>query len=666
MRLKDVTIKSKLYGMTALSAIAMMVVLGLSIWCLETFRVNGPVYRGIVRDKDVVADILPPPLYIVEPYLLVHEAEQTADLESVRAIEGKVAELEAGYRRRWEAWEAQLPADELKALLLERSAQPAEEFFRVAREEYFPARERGDRTAAKAVLAGKLRDAYERHRLAIDRTVAIAADRARGTEVRTAERVRFWVRTMSVVSVAAVAGLTLAGWLLTRHIVRSADVLIRRVDELAAGGGDGAGERVHIDSRDEIGLLAAGINATIERMRGVIQWSRDAEEEATHLRHLLRNIIDSMPSVLVGVDAEARVMQWNREAERVTGVTAAEAMGRELHAILPQLRPQIGLVSAAVADRTVQRDERVAWDRPDGRHISELTVYPLITNGIRGAVVRIDDVTTRVRLEEMMIQSEKMRSIGALAAGIAHEINNPLAGVLQSAQVVLRRISSDLPANRAAAEECGTTVEAVNAYLGRRGIPAMLEGIHSSCERAADIVTNMLSFSRNSGSQVAPHVLADLVDQAVELDRSDYDLRKRQEVREVEVVCEHDRDLPAVPCRASEVQQVVLNLLKNASQAMAARGRRADAPRIVVRTRGDGNGGACIEVEDNGPGMPETVRSRVFEPFFTTKPPQSGSGLGLFIVYCIVTRNHGGRIDVESAEGRGTRFTVTLPLGKES
>lgn len=276
-----------------------------------------------------------------------------------------------------------------------------------------------------------------------------------------------------------------------------------------------------------------------------------------------------------------------------------------------------------------------------------------------------NDITERKHAEAMMLESEKMRTVAGLAAGMAHEINNPLAGMLQNAQVVLNRISPDLPANRAAAQKCGTNLEAVAAYMKERGIPEMLQSIRHSGERAADIVANMLSFSRKNEAEIRPQRLDEVLDQAVELAQSDYDLKKNFDMKKIAIEREYEPGLPEVPCRSTEIQQVVLNLLKNAAQAMSDRGERPEPPRITLKLGRD-NGNARIEIADNGPGMPESVRQKIFEPFFTTKEPRSGTGLGLFVSYFIITRNHDGQIDVQSTPGKGTRFSIRLPLRPEN
>jgi signal transduction histidine kinase len=288
-----------------------------------------------------------------------------------------------------------------------------------------------------------------------------------------------------------------------------------------------------------------------------------------------------------------------------------------------------------------------------------ITISPLTANGVEGAVIRVDDVTEQVRLEEMMIQSEKMLSVGGLAAGMAHEINNPLAGMMQTAGVMAGRIGAnfDIPANRKAAREAGTTVAAVARFMELRGIPRMLETINKSGRRVAEIVENMLSFARKSEAAVSTHDLGKLLDKTLELAVTDYDLKKKYDFKRIAIE-KHYADPPVcAPCEGTKIQQVLLNILRNGAEAM---GDTASA-RFILRTRREGNT-AVMEIEDNGPGMDEQTRKRVFEPFFTTKPVGVGTGLGLSVSYFIITENHGGEMDVKSNPGAGATFRVRLPM----
>jgi signal transduction histidine kinase len=273
----------------------------------------------------------------------------------------------------------------------------------------------------------------------------------------------------------------------------------------------------------------------------------------------------------------------------------------------------------------------------------------------------VDDVTESKRLQELLIQTEKMTSVGGLAAGMAHELNNPLGIVLQSLENLERRLSPGLAANEPAAREAGIDLGAVGRYMDRRGIPEYLVATRQAAERAAAIIRTMLDFSRTAGAAPGPCELREIVDTALELAAKDYDLRRKFDFRTVRIVRELDPRTPPVSCTAREMVQVVLNIVKNAAEALTeVRGGGGD-PTIVVSTRPDG-GFARLEIRDNGPGMDEPTRRRVFEPYFSTKAPGEGTGLGLSVAYFIVTQRNGGTIAVESAPGRGSEFVVRLPV----
>lgn len=389
---------------------------------------------------------------------------------------------------------------------------------------------------------------------------------------------------------------------------------------------------------------------------------KHAEIELRQLRNYLANIIDSMPSVLVGVDAAGRVTQWNRRACEATGLDAEAALGQPLDSVYPLLASKLDRIRETLRTGTVHMEQRVQRHEKGEIFHEDLVIYPLVTNGVDGAVIRIDDVTERVRLEELMIQSEKMLSVGGLAAGMAHEINNPLAGLLQTATVLENRLRGDLEANHRAAEAAGISMEALRKYLEARDLIGLLESIREAGGRAARIVRNMLEFARKSDRAFSSEDLSELLESTVDLAASDYDLRKNYDFRKTHVVKEFSSSLSRVPCEKSKIQQVILNILRNGAEAMAEHGTWDGLPpRFVLRTKAEGDM-ARIEIEDNGPGMDEATRRRVFEPFFTTKPVSRGTGLGLSVSYFIITEDHQGALTVASSPGRGSTFIILLPL----
>jgi nitrogen-specific signal transduction histidine kinase len=235
----------------------------------------------------------------------------------------------------------------------------------------------------------------------------------------------------------------------------------------------------------------------------------------------------------------------------------------------------------AIRTREAQIDSRQVRKEDGETRYEDVSVYPLVANGIEGAVIRVDDVTEQVRVEEMMVQSEKMLSVGGLAAGMAHEINNPLAGMMQTAEVLTNRLTQDdLPANIKAAEEAGITMEAIRTFMEKRKIIDMLGHIRESGSRAAEIVSNMLFFARKSDASWPFRNLADLLDQIVELAGTDYDLKKKYDFRRIKIVREYENDLPLVPCESGKIQQVLLNILRNGAEAMQEypKGSRQEPP----------------------------------------------------------------------------------------
>lgn len=385
------------------------------------------------------------------------------------------------------------------------------------------------------------------------------------------------------------------------------------------------------------------------------------EQELQRLRNLLSNILDSMPSVVISVDTAGRVVQWNREAERLTGLPMAAVHGQVLAELFPQWARELAQVQQTMHQRQPHHRSKITWQARGETRFADLTIYPLVMNGVEGAVIRVDDVTERVRIEEMMIQSEKMLSVGGLAAGMAHEINNPLAGILQNAQVLRNRLQAELPKNQTVAADCGLDLTRLAIYLEQRGIWRMLDAIQESGQRAARIVQNMLDFSRKSESRFHLCDLRELLDKTVELAATDYDLKKRYDIRHIGIVREYAADLPPVRCEAGKLQQVLLNILRNGAEAMISDRQRGRKPQFVLRLQPEA-GWVRLEIEDNGPGMPATVRKRVFEPFFTTKGVGEGTGLGLSVSYFIITEDHGGTLTVESSPGHGARFIIRLPL----
>ncbi|MES9963553.1 MAG: transporter substrate-binding domain-containing protein [Candidatus Sedimenticola sp. 20ELBAFRAG] len=367
-------------------------------------------------------------------------------------------------------------------------------------------------------------------------------------------------------------------------------------------------------------------------------------------------------------DIQGGRLSWSEEIYRIFGLVPGE-FEASYEAFLETIHPDdLGKVTQAV-DRALNDhvpyliEHRVV--RPDGelRYVQEQGEVSWNDSGkpVRMLGV-VHDVTERKRMESTMVQTEKMMSVGGLAAGMAHELNNPLGGMLQGLQNIRRRLSPDLEKNREIASQLGLDLELVRDYTKQRQIDNFILGMHEAGERASAIVRNMLQFSRKAEIKKQAVDIVQLVEQTLELAEVDYNLKKRFDFRNIEITREFEPGIPAVQCIPSEIQQVLLNLLRNAAQSFTESPREGADPQIVLAVRTE-NGLLYIELEDNGPGMDEATRRRVFEPFFTTREPGEGTGLGLSVSYFIICDEHGGRMEVESVPGQGSKFIIGLPLG---
>jgi len=379
-------------------------------------------------------------------------------------------------------------------------------------------------------------------------------------------------------------------------------------------------------------------------------------KEIKLLSSYLQDIIDSMPSALLGVDEEGKITHFNEEAGKMTVMPEQSILGQKFKDVFPDLAVIFkGLGNEQY--KQFQKNKRLRIEKNNEITFFDVMVYPLKAAENSGAVIRIDDVTTLVQMEQMLVESDKMITIGGLSAGMAHEINNPLSVILMALQMLDRNIEPVLKGR----PDCGFDTDAVKKFLHKTDLLEYLMRIRNSAERAVTIMRNMLNFSHKSTAMMLPYNLAELLDKTIEFAKYDAGLREKLDFRNIKLVKEYDPKITNILCHETEMQQVVLNLLKNASQAMADHNYDSQKPQIILRTKLAANQ-IRIDIEDNGPGMPAKTRDHIFEPFFTSKEAGSGTGLGLFLCHHIVAKNHKGKMLVDSAPGKGTKFSILLPL----
>ena len=378
------------------------------------------------------------------------------------------------------------------------------------------------------------------------------------------------------------------------------------------------------------------------------------EQNLYNTKNFLREIIDSMPLALIVARENGTIIEVNSKVSEEYHIDISR-FNLNIYDCIDILRENRDAISKLFREKNNNR-LRTNFLQDDKEFFYDIIFYPLSFTD-NSAVIILEDVTSKVKIEEMMIQTEKMMSVGGLAAGMAHEINNPLSGILQSIQNIERRITP-CEKNNKAANRIGIDLEKVNEYFKERKIDNMLKGIKESGEKAAEIVHDMLSFSRHPEVKKTDGRLIDIIEKSIKLASNDYDLKKKYDFRKIKILRDYKDENVEVFCNHNEIEQVLLNIFRNAAQAIMKYNNQE--PEIRIRVFSDGKYN-YVSLRDNGPGMDEKVRKRIFEPFFTTKAPGEGTGLGLSVSYFIITENHNGIMKVESWLNKGTLITIGFP-----
>ena len=413
------------------------------------------------------------------------------------------------------------------------------------------------------------------------------------------------------------------------------------------------------------------------------------QHEATQLQLVeseaySESILESMPSVVIGVDTELFITRWNRAAEHMTGITHDKAIGQQLIQCYTALPFQTDIIHSAIAERRSRTLDAIQVPMGAKNIYVSAVIYPLTSGGMTGAVVRIDDITQRIKLENMLVQDEKLLSMGRMAAGLAHEINNPLAAIIQGSQTIERRLLEEIDANKNEAEKQNLSFDAIRDYAKHRQVDQLLSNIKAAGERAANIVKTMLDFSHSSQVEHSPFDVRAMVKNAVTIAEQDFPIHLRSQVQINLGSTGEDNDAnenftTQALGSINEVQQVVINLLRNAAQAVAElEALETDndyLPTIAIKIHTTASL-VFIDISDNGPGIPDELRAQIFEPFFTTKEIGTGTGLGLAVSYFIMTEHHRGSLDLLPSQTSstkiekgndteietGTTFRISLPI----
>ena len=387
------------------------------------------------------------------------------------------------------------------------------------------------------------------------------------------------------------------------------------------------GEPLSSEDMALLSAVAAQAATALENGR-LYRQLRVKADELERMQQFSENVLESLNDGLAVLDRDGRVVRWNRRLEELYGVRHEEAVGRSLDELFDAhiVGLFLGSTSRTPEGAVHYRIAMTTRHNPPRRLLVNLAATPLrdAHADIVGGIVVVEDISTRVQLEEQLQISEKMASIGLLAAGVAHEVNTPLTGISSFAQMLLEGAEPEDPKTK------------------------VLEKIERQTFRAARIVNGLLNLARPAQVDSGPCDVNAVINDVLSL------LEHQLRTARIQVRKELAPNAPIVQGIEHKLQQVFLNLFLNARDAMPKGGW------LTIATREHAHG-ATVEVADTGSGIPPEVLSRIYDPFFTTKEIGKGTGLGLSITYGII-QEHDGTIACDSQVGQGTRFTIRLPL----
>jgi PAS domain S-box-containing protein len=356
----------------------------------------------------------------------------------------------------------------------------------------------------------------------------------------------------------------------------------------------------------------------------------------------INSILSSMPLMLIGLDQEAVITQWNRRAEEVSGLKAAAVVGRKLWHAYPAITVTPHQIDRAVRENrtlTIKQSQR-------GRFHYDVTIYPLNEQSNPGLVVLIDDVTQRVMTENMLIQRDKMSSMGELAGSLAQDISTPVNAMLMDIREVQSRVSAlEYPADR---------------HPGPMLDDALLRG-----EQVSAVISNLLEFSSGHADEMKKADITEIIDHALELAGAVLTEPSGLQFRDIHIEKTYEARLPRIPCHATELQQVFLSLFRHCNRALGEVERSGHTPVITLQANKFYDA-LWLKVQHNGRGLSLDEQQVLFDPFFTDSnivgTEDYDAGRRLSYPYFIVTEQHRGQLAVTSDIDIGTTFHIQLLL----
>lgn len=607
--IKNLSIKAKLFSIVIISVAGFVLFGYIGLHTLDLLKVNGPLYQRIIQGKDSIADVLPPPKYIIESYLIAHRMLIEKNPKDMEKLFQGSSRLEKEYIQRQRFWSENLPEGELKNELVRLSHKPAMEFFKLRNEAFYPLIINGEIEKAKGFISESLEPFYEEHRRHIDRVVEIAKGMNEAQE-RYAKKIAH-ERTALLAAWGVI--LVAASALLSLYFANQIAIHYQEIEG-------------RVNERTE--LFEA------------------ANRELQEANAMNQSLLQTIPFTMDIVDEDANILAISPKLEALFG---KGIIGQKCWSVFRDNKMQCADCPLR-KEVDIGKAETIETKGLFGGRIFQVTHSGLMYQGRKAILEIFQDITERKIQEQelreagerlkaahgQLVQSAKMASIGQLAGGVAHEINNPLTGILNNVQLIKMLMKNK---DGFSPGEFTDTIDM----------------IEESALRCAGITRSLLDFSYSGKTNFCPLSLNELVEKVFSL------IGNAMKLQNINIAKQLQPDLPHIFGDSQLLQQVVFDIAANARWAILKKSPYEGGLITVKTWCGLGEKKAYLSIADTGVGIPEENMGKIFDPFFTTKPIGEGTGLGLSIVYSII-KQHQGSISAESQIDKGTSFTIALPM----
>ena len=410
--------------------------------------------------------------------------------------------------------------------------------------------------------------------------------------------------------------------------------------------------------RNELEVRVQERTATLDKSNQLLLESNQLLEEeiakhvitADQLRaseSYIKDILTSMPLILVGLDRNGFVTHWNRQAEEVSGISEDEALGKTLWEAYPQMtvRPE-HIQQSVEQNETIQLKQSLR-----SLYHYDITIYPL-QESQAGVVILVDDVTKETAAEKMLIHNDKMSFMGELASTMAHDINMPLQAIMMDLRRFQRILSGAVDS-----QELSSSEEA-------KKLNDLITSMSLNGEQVATIISNLLAFARSRSGKKQMADIVDVVKNTISLANEVVSISTELPFNQIDVDLSFERNLPPVPCYITELQQVFLSLFRHACHALALRKDTEGFEPMMKIILSKSYDNIWIKIQHNGLGLTSEEQMNLFEPFFTGKSSAEDfdAGQRLSFSYYIVTEQHQGNMAVTSDIDLGSTFHIQLPI----